>query len=89
MKRKIQFNEEQIQTIESRLESIVTNIERCISELEEEREGDFWRMSQHEPNPDKIEKIVINSMEHLQQAFSNVRDYCFTFKKSDDESARD
>lgn len=85
MKRKIEFTEAQIVQIETRLESLVENIERCISELEEEREGDFWRMSQHEPNPDKIESIVKESMQELTNAFANVRDFCFTFKTATDE----
>ena len=84
MKRKIIFNEEQIENIEKRLESLVEKINKCISELEEEREGDFWRMSQHEPNTDNAEKIVKESLEHLSMAFANIRDYAFTFKKEED-----
>lgn len=83
MKRKIEFNEEQIQNIESRLELLVEKINKCISELEEEREGDFWRMSQHEPNPENVEKYVKESLDHLSMAFANIRDYAFTFKKED------
>ena len=84
MKLKIKGSEAEISQIEQRLELVVDKLERHIAEPEEEREGDFWRMSKHEPNPEKVSEIVRSALNVLTSGFKDVRDFTFEFNKSEE-----
>ena len=84
MKMKIEASEGQISQIEQRIEVVIDKLQRHLSDLEEEREGDFWRMSSHEPNPQKVSEIVRNVLNVLTSGFKDIRDFTFEFSKSED-----
>jgi hypothetical protein len=77
MKMKIEASEENILQIEKRIEKLCDDLQSNISKLEEEREGDFWRMSQHSIDAEKVKLICENILASLMVAFKDVKNFTF------------
>lgn len=74
---KIEATPAQIREIEKQLETVVDKLDAIISSLEDEREGDLWRMETHTPDREKIDKILREGMEVLKQGFITVKGTCY------------
>jgi hypothetical protein len=85
MKLKIRGTEQEILHIEEKLELIIDELQGHLSHIEEEREGDFWRMSKHEPDAVKVSQIVSSALNILTSGFKDLRDFTFEFKSEDNE----
>jgi len=83
MKMKIEASEENIIQIEKRIEKLCDDLNTNISKLEEEREGDFWRMSQHSIDTEKVKSICENILASLMVAFKDVKNFTFEDDKKE------
>jgi len=83
MKMKIEASEENIIQIEKRIEKLCDDLSSNVSKLEEEREGDFWRMSQHSIDTEKVKAICENILASLMVAFKDVKNFTFEDDKKE------
>ena len=74
---KIEATPAQIRDIEKYFEAITEKLDRTISRLEDEREGDMWRMSSHTPDAAKIDEILREGMDVLSGGFKILKDYAY------------
>lgn len=77
MKMKIEATYEQVGQLMEIFDSIVEKLDKTLSHLEDEREGDLWRMSAHTPDPTKIDEITKEGLEILKQGFAQVKGFTY------------
>ena len=77
MKMKIEANAAQIREIEKIFETITEKLDRTLSRLEDEREGDLWRMQAHTPNAATVDEITREGMSVLSEGFQTLKNLCY------------
>lgn len=73
MKMKIEATPAQIREVEKQFETVVDKLDAIISHLEDEREGDLWRMGSHTPDREKIDAIIREGLEILKTGFATIK----------------
>ena len=73
MKMKIEATPAQIREVEKQFENVVTQLDAILSRLEDEREGDLWRMGSHTPDAQKVDAIMREGLDVLKTGFATIK----------------
>jgi len=73
MKMKTEATAAQIREVEKQFEEVVNKIDAILSRLEDEREGDLWRMGLHIPDPQKFDAITREGLDILKVGFVTIK----------------
>jgi hypothetical protein len=77
MKMKIEATQEQVGQLMQIFDSIVEKLDSTLSRLEDEREGDLWRMSEHTPDAEKVDEITREGLAILKEGFSQIKAFTY------------
>lgn len=86
MKMKIEANETNLKQVEKKFSNLVNALEEIEVNLEDEREGDMWRMSAHTPDPEKVNKIIEQGLRILSEGFKDIRAFVYVDEKTPDNN---
>lgn len=73
MKMKTEATPAQIREVEKQFEEVVNKIDAILSRLEDEREGDIWRMGSHQPDAQKFDAITREGLDILKSGFVTIK----------------
>lgn len=77
MKMKIEATTEELSQLIEIFEGISEKLDSTLSRLEDEKEGDLWRMSAHTPDANKVDEITREGLAILKEGFAKVKTFTY------------